>query len=171
MYQGIKVACLLAVFILPAMSQTNTLILPKPTPEASPTPVPPPGDIALLDGYVHIKKRGIDTSVGEIKGSSGLVIQYDNGGLAGNVAWRMHTDLPRRNIRVLWYKEQKVNGLSLYLIRGEDKSIYATFPETCSNFYAFNVSEESLVDFLLMMMTYKHEPYKNVPMKNGRPTC
>ncbi|MGE3468073.1 MAG: hypothetical protein AB7J13_14225 [Pyrinomonadaceae bacterium] len=150
---------------------SNTLILPKPTPAPVPQPIPAPGRMTLLPEYVHARRQGKDTVVGDIKGSSGLVIGYDIGFLAGNWAWRKYSELLKRKVGIQWYQEQKVNGLTLYLVRGEDKSVYATFPETCANFYARDVHEQHLADFLLMIMTYRHEPRKDVRLVNGRPTC
>lgn len=152
-------------------SQTPTSKLPNDPPQIPKSSDPPPGGMTLLPGYTHTKKRGIDTAVGEISEPGGLTIRYDNGFLAGNVAWRMNGELPGRNVKVIWYQEQLVNGLHLYLIKGEDHSIYATFPETCSNFMAFDVNEQQLVDFLLMITTYHEKPRKEVRTVNGRPTC
>ncbi|HEX8735054.1 MAG TPA: hypothetical protein VF721_07025 [Pyrinomonadaceae bacterium] len=63
-----------------AFAQTKTLILPKPT------PVPPPGNIKLLADYIHERKQGIDSAIGEISKKGGLVIRYDIGAMAGNYA-------------------------------------------------------------------------------------
>ena len=170
MRQIVIATCFIVLLTISSPSQTTIPSTPKPTPEEKSEPAP--GGIVLLKDYVHTKKRGIDTSVGEIKGTTGIVIRYDNGPLAGNLAWRMNNQLPRlNNVGVLWYQEQVTNGLHIYLLRGEDNSIYASFPETCANFFAFNVNEQQLADFLLMMMTYHEKPYANVRMKDGRPTC
>lgn len=171
MFRSAVILCsMLVVLVLSTNSQTKTLVIPTPTPKATPTPAPPPGNMSLLPQYVHIIKRGIDTAVGEISKPNGLTITYDNGFLAGNQAWQQYNVL-RDN--VAWFKEQKVNGLTLYLTRGKDQSIYATFPETCANFRAVKVDESELLDFLLMIMTYREQPLPNrdVKMKNGRPTC
>jgi hypothetical protein len=127
---------------------TKTLVLPKPTPE------PPPGNIKLLEGYTHIKKRGIDTSVGEISKSGGLTIRYDIGTLAGRAAGYNCGEG-----QCLWYKKQIINGRDVWIGLTKKGLIVATFPEIYVNFFAQTKSPEDIADFLLMILTYgKDEP-------------
>ncbi len=144
--------------------------MPKPHADVATKIDPPPGSINLVDGYIHTKKQGIDTAVGEISKSNHLKINYDIGFLASNYASRIYNDLGEN---VAWYKLQKVNDMTLYLIRGKDGTIVATFPETCANFYAKTTSDEEVADFILMIMTYKPMINKNRPIKKvkGLPTC
>lgn len=171
MFRSIITANLfLIAFAVAGISQTEMPVIPTVTPTSVNNFVPPPGDMQLLPGYVHVRKRGIDTSVGDISKPSGLTIRYDNGFLASNQAW-MHFRFLGEKFD--WYKEQKVNGLTLYLTRGKDGSIVATFPETCANFRAEGVNEEALTDFLLMIVTYHAtiDSKKVQMMKDGHPTC
>lgn len=125
---------------------TKTFVFPTPT------PVPPPGNIKLLEGYTHIKKQGIDTSVGEISKLNGITIRYDNGHLAGRVAGRYCG-----SGNCLWYKQQKINGRTVWIGLTKDERILATFPEIYVNFYAQTKSPEDIADFLLMILTYGHD--------------
>ena len=106
---------------------TNTLVLPKPI------PVLPPGNIKLLEGYTHIRKRGIDTSVGEISKPNGLIIHYDNGALAGRAAGYYCG-----NNQCLWYKHQQTNGKDVWIGLTKESQIVATFPEEYANFFRAN---------------------------------
>jgi len=131
----------------PAISQnTKTLVLPKPD--------APPGNIQLLENYAHVKKRGIDTSVGEISKSGGMTIHYDNGVLAGRMAgYYCGTG------QCLWYKQQKINGRDVWVGLTKGGTVVATFPEIYVNFYAQTKSQEDIADFLLMILTYgNNEP-------------
>ena len=86
---------------------TKTLILPKP---AVAPPDPPPDNITLLDGYIHIKNQGYDTSVGEISKPHGMTIRYDIGPLAGQSARKCG-----RKDLCHWYKAQQINGREVWL--------------------------------------------------------
>lgn len=120
--------------------------------QSNQAPSPPPGNIKLLQGYVHIKKRGIDTSVGEISKPGGLTIQYDNGALAGRVAG-YHCGRGE----CVWYKKQRVYGRDLWIGQTSKGTIFATFPEIYVNFYAQTRSPEDIADFLMMVMTYGND--------------
>jgi hypothetical protein len=145
------------------------LVLPKSTTEAKAKTDPPPGSIQLLNGYIHTKQRGIDTAVGEISKPDGMKITYDIGFLASNYAWRINES----GNNEAWAKMQKVNGMTLYLVGGKDKTIVATFAEPCANFMARTTNEEEVADFILMIMTYKPviSENKRIEMINGSPTC
>lgn len=167
----ILVSLFMIVLVQAGFAQnTKTLILPKPTPE--PTKIdPPPGSMQLLDGYIHTKTRGFDTKTGEIKKADGMKITYDIGFLASNQAFRIFA----REDSKSWLKIQKVNGMTLYLVGGEDNRLVATFPEPCAIFKAQVTNEEQVADFMLMIMTYKPVINKNrMPkpkMISGMLTC
>ena len=130
--------------ILTVVAQnTKTLVLPKPAPD------PPPGNIQLLEGYTHIRKRGIDTSVGEISKPNGLTISYDNGQLAGRAAGYYCG-----NGQCIWYKRQQTNGKDVWIGLTKDNQIIATFPDDYANFFAQTKSSEDIADFLLMILTF-----------------
>ena len=138
---------LIALAFSASAQNTKTLILPKPTPTPSD---PPPGNIELFDGYTHIRRQGIDSSVGEISKPNGITIRYDIGRMAGLFAGRcMATN------ECLWYKGQKINGREVWLSLTKDGRIYATFPKEYANFWADTKSQEDIADFLIMILTYK----------------
>ena len=140
---------LVLIFVLSvsyAFSQTKTLILPNPT--------PPPGNIKLLPGYTHEQKQGIDSSVGEISKKDGLIIRYDIGDMAGN---RTMLYLTKDKGKLLWYKTQKINNDDLLIAYFKDGKMMATFQNVYANFFAETKSQEDIVDFLLIVMTYKNE--------------
>lgn len=134
---------LIVGFVAGALSQTP----------ASPLPaiVPPPGNIQLLDGYIHEKRRGIDTDVGVIKRAGGLEIRYDIGPLAGNAAG---TYAAAYKDKVLWYKGQIVNGDELWILALKDGFIMATFVKSDTNFSATAKTPEDVAEFLLTVMTF-----------------
>jgi|GEM_PF-2045998 len=119
----------------------------------------PPGGISLLEGYEHLACWGIDSAVGEITGKGGLVISYDNGGSVGPIIKQRYQNgkpvLP----------EVKVNGDTLILIWYGD-SPRATFVNARANFRTTVKSQDDLVDFILMVMTY-HSPVK-LGAKDGK---
>ncbi len=110
---------------------------------------PPPGGIKLLNGYVHIPLRGIDTRVGRIKKEGGLDILYDIGPLAGEYVNRC-----LRDQSCVWYKEQQLKGGLVKIALTKDGEIIATFPKTTANFIAEVKSQEDIADFLIMILTY-----------------
>lgn len=147
---------LLSALTLSSAAQTNGVAAPsKPT---VPVSGPPPGDIRLLDGYRHIRKKGIDSRVGEISAPSGLTIRYDIGRMAGAYAPRVCAEATA----CLWYKKQNNNGNEVVVGLTREGKIYATFPNDYANFYADTKSSEDVADFLLMVLTYtpKEAPTK-----------
>ncbi|HSK72539.1 MAG TPA: hypothetical protein VK892_12620 [Pyrinomonadaceae bacterium] len=110
---------------------------------------PPPCGIKLLDGYVHVPLRGIDSWVGRIKKEGRLTITYDIGYLAGEYVNHCLWDNS-----CLWYKEQQFNGGLVKIALGSNEAIYATFPKTYANFYAEVKTQEDIAEFLLIIMTY-----------------
>jgi hypothetical protein len=134
---------LLFVLTFSAVGQTS-----KTLPNSTSAPVP--GDIKLLEGYKHIKKRGIDSSVGEISKDGGLTIRYDIGRMAGLYAAQC---LVRENC--VWFKRQMVNGSEVWLGLTKEGEIIATFRNDYANFFAKTKSPEEMVDFLMMVLTYR----------------
>ena len=112
-----------------------------------------PGDIRLLEGYKHIRRQGIDTTVGDISKAGGMTIRYDIGRLAGAYADRC---MGRENC--VWFKRQVVNGSELWLGLTKEGEILATFRGDDANFFAQTKSTEDIVDFLTMVLTYRSPP-------------
>jgi hypothetical protein len=54
----------------------------------------------------------------------------------------------------LWTKEQTVQGRAVQLVQTKDRTLYVTFPDSSSNFYATVKNNEDLADVLLMVFTY-----------------
>lgn len=121
-------------------------------------PVPPPGEIRLLQGYVHTRLQGIDTSVGRISKKGGVTISYDIGTLAGNYA-KSHSKDAR------WYREQTVAGAPVQIAFSKTGTVFITFPKSSANFYAQIKTPEQLADVLLMVLTF---PKKNGAKKDGK---
>ncbi len=117
----------------------------------SSTPVPLPGNIKLLDSYVHEKRKGIDTDVGSITKNGGLEIRYDIGPLAGN-ATGLYAMVNKD--KLLWYKGQYFNGDELWTAAFKDGFIMATFVKSDANFFATTKTSEDIVEFFLTIMTY-----------------
>ena len=109
-----------------------------------------PGDIRMLEGYKHIRRQGIDTTVGEISKTGGLTIRYDIGRLAGAYAAKC-----QRKENCVWFKRQLVNGSELWLGLTKEGEILATFLGDDANFFAQTKSSEDIVDFLTMVLTYR----------------
>ena len=120
---------------------------------ASPIPasVPPPGNIQLLPGYIHEKRKGIDTDVGVIKKPGGLEIRYDIGFLAGNLIG-IYSKKDEESI--LWYKGQYVGGDELWTVALRDGTIRATFLKSDANFFSVAKTSEEVAEFYLMIMTF-----------------
>ena len=147
----------LIAFTLAASGQaTKTLKLPAPTPE------PPPGDIEMLDGYIHVPQSGIDSKVGEISKSGGMAIRYDIGIMAGVYAGRCS---PSDDCQ--WFKSQTVNGREVLISLTKDGKVAATFRKENANFFAQTKSVEDVADFLIMVLTYK---VKEPPLQDKTPT-
>ncbi len=136
---------LFCLFILSASAQDKKL-------RKLPQSPPPPGGIKLLNGYVHIQERGIDTWVGRIKKEGGLDIRYDIGHLAGE-----YVNFCVRENTCVWYKEQQLKGGLVKIALTKDGSIIATFPKTTANFIAEVKSQEDIADFLIMILTYDEQ--------------
>ena len=114
-----------------------------------------PGDIRLLEGYKHIRRQGIDTTVGEISKAGGMTIRYDIGGMAGAYAAKC-----MRKENCVWFKRQVVNGSELWLGLTKEGEILATFRGDDANFFAETKSTEDIVDFLTMVLTYRSPPQR-----------
>ena len=139
---------LMIILTLAASAQTSKILtLPKPTPIPSELP---PGNIELLDGYIHTRRRGIDSRVGDISKPDGLTIRYDIGLMAG-----VNPDKCAYKNECLWYKRQIINGKEVWLGLSKEERIFATFPKENANFYAQTKSSEDVTDFLIMVLTYK----------------
>jgi len=109
----------------------------------------PPGAMKLLPRYIHKTERGIDTRVGSISKPDGLTIKYDIGRLAGQYA------NPYSKNEYVWYKEQIVGGQKVVCVLTKQKQIIATFTDSSANFFATVETEEDVVDFLLMVLTFE----------------
>ena len=133
-----------------------------------------PGNIRLLPGYVHERRRGKDSSPGVIARAGALSIGYDIGRMAANYAIKyfpedyerllrrnrlnedsIKRDLQYQNERVRWRQRQKLNGDELMLVQLKDDKVIGSFAKANANFVADVDSEEELADFLLMVLTYR----------------
>lgn len=130
---------------LAIFSQTKTLVLPQPIPE------PPPGNINLLQGYVHEPRRGIDAAVGSFNRSDGFAIKYLIGSNAGNSAYyRFQSE--KNN--VVWFKQQWLPNDLINLTIFKDGELIASFVKAKANFIANTKTNADIADFLLTVMTY-----------------
>lgn len=139
-------ALLLFIVTFSALGQTSKPAVPESY---------VPGDIRLLEGYKHVRRQGIDTTVGEISKAGGLTIRYDIGRLAGAYAAQC-----QRDKNCVWFKRQVVNGSELWLGLTKEGEILATFRGDDANFFAQTKSTEDIVDFLAMVLTYRSRPRK-----------
>lgn len=128
-----------------SLSQTKTLVLPKPTPS------PPPGNIQLVENYVHEPRQGIDAAVGSFKRSDGFVIDYLIGSNVENTAYH-RLQLDKNN--VLWFKQQWIKNDVVDLVLFTDGELRASFIKSKANFIAKTKNNGDIADFLLMIMTY-----------------
>ena len=149
MIKKIFLLTFLVIFLtLTASAQaTKTLTLPKPTPTPSEQP---PGDIELLYGYTHTRRKGIDSRVGDISKPEGMTVRYDIGDMAG-----VNPGICAYLRDCLWYKKQIINGREVWLGLSKEGQIFATFPKENANFYAQTKTPEDIADFLIMVLTYK----------------
>jgi hypothetical protein len=137
--------------IIFALSASYSLAQSK-TPAVSPNLTPPaPGNIKLLPGYIHERKQGMDSIVGQISKKDGFVIYYDIGRMAANYAAAAYTD---KKQNVLWVKNQKINNDDLMIVYLKDGTVYASFGGASANFIATVKTNEELTEFLLMVLTY-----------------
>ncbi len=111
---------------------------------------PPPGNIRLLEGYVHTPRLGIDSTIGDIGKNGGLLIRYDIGEMSG-----FYTDYCNIQNACQWSKKQIIKGREVRIALTAENRIIATFPEDYANFFADTNSPEDVTDFLLMILTYK----------------
>jgi hypothetical protein len=137
-------AALFFFFVSGSFAQTKPLALPTPTVNTT------LGNMKLLPGYVQMRRRGRDSSVGNISKENGLEIRYDIGRMAGNY---VSSFAEREKENVLWLKSHEVNGQKLSIVYLKDGKIYANFDDY-ANFFSTVKSNEELTDFLLMIMTY-----------------
>ena len=128
---------------LAVSAQTKTLSIPKPT---------PPGNIQLLDGYKYEQLEGIDSYVGVIKGENGLEIRHDIGNMAGNYTRRY---LDSKVGDVVWIKRQTLNNDDVLVVLLKNGHIIANYTKSSANFFASTSKQEEIVDFMLIVMTYK----------------
>jgi len=117
-------------------------------------PTPPSGNIQMLPEYIHERKRGKDSSVGEIKKKDGFSIRYDIGRMAGNYVSSVYS---REKSNANWMKSQKINGKDINILYLKDGKIYATFPADYANFFATVKTDEELTDFLMIVFSYNPE--------------
>lgn len=129
----------------------------KPAPGPKPLPVsPPPGNMSLLPGYEHLRLRGIDSQVGQISKKDGLIIRYDIGGMAGNMAVSASRET---RAPLVWSKVINVGDEDLRIVYFSDGKLIATFERQYANFFAHTKDRDEVEDFLIMVMTY-HPPVK-----------
>lgn len=134
---------------LPGLALGQKSIL-SPYRDETRTKAPPPGNMSLLPGYEHYKRRGIDSSVGEIVKKDGMEIWYDIGHMAGQVLKQTYD----KKTSQPYFKEVQVNGDTFLLTWKENGEITATFVKGYANFFASAKTPEDFADFLLMVMTY-----------------
>ena len=106
-------------------------------------------DLRLLDGYQHKAEAAEDSAAGKIWKEGGITIHYDIGRLAGQCVD------PARRCDYAWFREQQVNGHTVYSARTKDGQVLVTFPGAePANFYADCRSQDDVADMLLMVLTY-----------------
>ncbi len=108
-----------------------------------------PGAIQLLPGYIHIPRQGMDTLVGTISNQKEVVINYDIGDLAGNVA----QGYSRKE--TIWHKEYSLKGKRVQMTFTKTKMLFVHFDEGSANFSAKIHKPEDMIDILWMLRTYK----------------
>ena len=145
-----------------------------PTKSPSPTPVPAPGNIQLPSGFIHERRRGIDSRVGAIVRADGFTINYDIGGMAANYAdqyfpahferLRKQTHLNSNAIetqiqylqdQVVWRQRQKINGDDVMVVMLKESKLIAAFVNSTANFVAKADSNDKIADFFLIVLTYQ----------------
>ena len=127
----------------------RTIILGPHIPTRTPRN-PPPGNIRLLEGYTNNPRQGIDSIIGDISKSGGLLIRYDIGESSG-----FYTDYCNIQNACQWSKKQIINNREVRIGLTAENRIIATFPQDYANFFADTNSPEDVSDFLLMILTYK----------------
>lgn len=125
----------------------------------------PPGNIQLLPGYVHERRSGVDSEVGEIKKPGGLLIKYDIGRMAGNY---VKSNYEPEKLNSLWLKSQKIKDQELTILYLKNGNIYATFTSKPANFFSNVKTNEELAEFLIIIFTYDSESAKK-PAKTAKP--
>jgi hypothetical protein len=132
---------------------TKAIISTKPTPN------PPPGNIQLLEKYIHTPAEAIDTIEGQISKTEGITIYYQIGKYVSD-----YGDRYCGKGECLWYKVQKKDGSQIRIGLTKEGKIVATATKDnanvytdpiYANFYAQTKSAEDITDFLLMVLTYK----------------
>lgn len=139
---------LIVIFVL---SVSYSFAQTKPLTPQRPTSIATPGNIKLLPEYTHEAGRGIDSAVGSISKKDGLTIRYDIGGMAGNYT---ESRVANNKENIVWQKRQKVNDDDLLIAYFKDGQIMASYFKASANFLAKTNSQEDIVDFLVMVMTY-----------------
>lgn len=133
---------------------------------------PPPGGIRLLNGYEYEERDtlGVLSASGTIYRENGLLIEFEEGMSQGYAAD------PADRARYAWFKERTANGGKVYvaLIKKGVKSVWepdkprskefgnillVTYPlgdikNHAINFNAEILSDEELVDALMMILTF-----------------
>ncbi len=136
----------LAFSAVTAFSQTKTLVLPKPT------PIPPPGNIQLLDNYVHEKRQTIDTSEGSFVRSDGFKINYWNGSHVTDLAANA---IGNEKEKIVWDKQLIHFDDIVSLVYFKDGRLIASIHNSRANFIALTKTSEVIADFMLIVMTYQ----------------
>jgi hypothetical protein len=109
-----------------------------------------PGGITLLPGYHAVQRPGPDTSEGRIARAKGLTIDYNLTCETGS-----YVDIARRDVKLLWSREQQVDGQPVQIAMTTNKILYVSYPRTRANFWTKVKSDQDLTDALLMLLTYR----------------
>lgn len=107
----------------------------------------------LLDGYVHTRRQGIDSSVGRISKKGGVNISYDIGMPDEKLDVTINC-LGYKLTSCVWKKEQELKGEPVQIVLLKNGQMQASFPKSGALFYAQIKSPEDIADFLLMILTY-----------------
>jgi len=116
----------------------------------------PPGSIKLLPGYQHKRGHGIDSTVGVIWKTGGLLMEYDIGAMAGD-----YTHCPPcgwSRSEEIWRKKRVINGQRAVCVltkKKTTKTLFVSFPELDANFFAVVRTDSDSADMFQMLSTFQ----------------
>lgn len=121
-----------------------------------------PGNIKLLEGYLHYKLQGIDSTPGKIQHKDGFEIFYEQGRIAKPGEPRLGGDFSNsalalknsKKVNVEWFAHQKIGDQSVDMVLLKSGLFAASFPESGINFSANTKNKSQIADMLVMIMTY-----------------